>query len=54
MTVFERPHVPSLGGATWWLNFAPRGPAELRGRVVPGGLLDVDAHQLAESGAKRA
>jgi len=34
MTVFERLHVPSLGGATWWLNSAPLGPAELRGRAV--------------------
>jgi hypothetical protein len=34
MTVFERLHMPSLGGATEWLNSAPLGPAELRGRVV--------------------
>jgi thiol-disulfide isomerase/thioredoxin len=34
MTVFERQHVPSLGGATGWLNSEPLGPAELRGRVV--------------------
>jgi hypothetical protein len=34
MTVFERLHVPSLGGATGWLNSAPLGPAELHGRVV--------------------
>src|ERR687895_340077 len=34
MTVFERLHVPSLGGATEWLNSEPLGPAELRGRVV--------------------
>jgi hypothetical protein len=31
---FERLHVPSLGGATEWLNSEPLGPAELRGRVV--------------------
>jgi thiol-disulfide isomerase/thioredoxin len=29
-----RTHMPSLGGATEWLNSEPRGPAELRGRVV--------------------
>jgi thiol-disulfide isomerase/thioredoxin len=31
---FERLHMPSLGGATEWLNSEPLGPAELRGRVV--------------------
>jgi thiol-disulfide isomerase/thioredoxin len=34
MTVFERLHMPSLGGATGWLNSEQLGPAELRGRVV--------------------
>jgi thiol-disulfide isomerase/thioredoxin len=34
MSVFARVHMPSLGGATGWLNFEPLGPAELRGRVV--------------------
>jgi thiol-disulfide isomerase/thioredoxin len=34
MTVFERVHIPSLGGATGWLNSEPLGPAELRGHVV--------------------
>jgi thiol-disulfide isomerase/thioredoxin len=34
MTVFERSHMPSFGGATGWLNSEPLGPAELRGRVV--------------------
>jgi thiol-disulfide isomerase/thioredoxin len=34
MTVFQRLHMPSLGGATEWLNSEPLGPAELRGRVV--------------------
>jgi thiol-disulfide isomerase/thioredoxin len=34
MTIFERPHIPSLGGATGWLNSEPLGPAELRGHVV--------------------
>src|SRR6059058_1433660 len=34
MTVFERLRMPSLGGATGWLNSEPLGPAELRGRVV--------------------
>jgi thiol-disulfide isomerase/thioredoxin len=34
MTVSERVHVPSLGGATRWLNSEPLGPAGLRGQVV--------------------
>jgi thiol-disulfide isomerase/thioredoxin len=34
MTVFERLRMPSLGGATGWLNSEPLGPAELRGRAV--------------------
>ncbi|WP_319459561.1 redoxin domain-containing protein [Micromonospora sp. RTP1Z1] len=34
MTVSERLHMPSLGGATEWLNSEPLGPAELRGNVV--------------------
>ncbi len=34
MTVFERVHMPSLGGATAWLNSEPLGGEELRGRVV--------------------
>ncbi len=34
MSVFERLHIPSLGGATEWLNSEPLGPAELRGHVV--------------------
>ena len=29
-----RVHMPSLGGATGWLNSEPLGPAELRGHVV--------------------
>jgi thiol-disulfide isomerase/thioredoxin len=32
--VFERLRIPSLGGATEWLNSEPLGPAELRGDVV--------------------
>jgi thiol-disulfide isomerase/thioredoxin len=32
--MFEGLHMPSLGGATGWLNSEPLGPAELRGRVV--------------------
>jgi thiol-disulfide isomerase/thioredoxin len=32
--VFRRVHMPSLGGATEWLNSEPLGPAELQGRVV--------------------
>jgi thiol-disulfide isomerase/thioredoxin len=34
MSVSARVHMPSLGGATGWLNSEPLGPAELRGRVV--------------------
>jgi thiol-disulfide isomerase/thioredoxin len=34
MAVFGRRRMPSLGGATGWLNSEPLGPAELRGRVV--------------------
>ncbi len=34
MTAFERQQMPSLGGATEWLNSEPLGPAELRGHVV--------------------
>ena len=34
MTVFARVHMPSLDGATEWLNSEPLGPAELRGHVV--------------------
>jgi thiol-disulfide isomerase/thioredoxin len=32
--MFERVHMPSLGGAAEWLNSEPLGPADLRGRVV--------------------
>ena len=31
MAVFGRLRMPSLGGATGWLNSEPLGPAELRG-----------------------
>jgi thiol-disulfide isomerase/thioredoxin len=34
MSVFQRVQMPSLDGATGWLNSEPLGPAELRGRVV--------------------
>jgi thiol-disulfide isomerase/thioredoxin len=34
MSVSARVHMPSLGGATEWLNSEPLGLAELRGRVV--------------------
>jgi thiol-disulfide isomerase/thioredoxin len=34
MSVFERLHMPSLVGATEWLNSGPLGPAELRGDTV--------------------
>ena len=36
--MFAHVHMPSLGGATEWLNSKPLGPAELRGHVV---LVDV-------------
>jgi thiol-disulfide isomerase/thioredoxin len=34
MSVFERLHMPSLDGATGWLDSEPLGPSELRGHVV--------------------
>jgi thiol-disulfide isomerase/thioredoxin len=34
MTLFQRLHMPSLGGATEWLNSEPLDSAELRGQVV--------------------
>jgi hypothetical protein len=34
VTVFSRLHMPSLDGATEWLNSEPLGPAALRGQVV--------------------
>jgi thiol-disulfide isomerase/thioredoxin len=34
MTVSDRLHMPSLSGATGWLNSEPLSPAELRGHVV--------------------
>jgi thiol-disulfide isomerase/thioredoxin len=34
VAAFERLHMPSLGGATEWLNSAPLDPAELRGHAV--------------------
>jgi thiol-disulfide isomerase/thioredoxin len=34
MTLFQRLHMPSLGGATEWLNSEPLDAAELRGHVV--------------------
>jgi hypothetical protein len=34
MSVFARVHMPSLDGATQWLNAEPLGPAELRDHVV--------------------
>ena len=32
--MFSRVHIPSLDGATEWLNSGPLGPADLRGHVV--------------------
>jgi thiol-disulfide isomerase/thioredoxin len=34
MPVFDRVHMPALGGVTEWLNSEPLGTDELRGRVV--------------------
>ena len=34
MSIFEPLHIPSLGGATEWLNSEPLGPTKLRGHVV--------------------
>src|SRR5205809_5029251 len=34
MTVFERQHLPPLGGATEWLNAEPLGTADLRGQTI--------------------
>jgi hypothetical protein len=34
MSLFQRVRVPSLGGATEWLNSEPLGPAELNGHVA--------------------
>jgi thiol-disulfide isomerase/thioredoxin len=34
MTMFEPPHMPSLGGATGWLHSEPLAPTELRDHVV--------------------
>src|SRR5215207_11210058 len=34
MSVFERVHMPSLDGATGWVNSDPLAPAQLRGHVV--------------------
>ena len=34
MAVFGRVRMPSLGGATEWINSEPLGPAELQGQVV--------------------
>jgi thiol-disulfide isomerase/thioredoxin len=34
MAVFERLRMPSLGGATEWLNSEPLGPAQLQGNVA--------------------
>jgi pimeloyl-ACP methyl ester carboxylesterase len=50
--MLARVHIPSLGGATEWLNSEPLGPAELRGHVVFVNL-DADVHQLAAHGAVR-
>ena len=45
--------MPPFAGAAEWLGSEPLGPAELRGHVVAGELLDADVHQLATPGAVR-
>jgi len=47
MAVFGRLRMPSLGGATGWLNSEPLGPAELQGGVV----LLVSKRQVTLAGA---
>ena len=54
MTGSEGVHIPSLGGATEWINTEPLDPAGLWGRVVLGELLDAYLHQLAAPGAVRS
>ena len=34
MTVFQPMHMPSLAGATAWLNSSPPAPSQLRGHTV--------------------
>ena len=46
MSVFARVRMPSLGGATGWLDTDPLGPAGCAARR-PGRLLDAELHQLA-------
>jgi hypothetical protein len=53
MSVFAGVRMPSLDGATGWLNSEPLGPAELRGHVVLVNFWDAHLHQLATSGAVR-
>ena len=45
--------MPSLGGATGWVNSEPLSPAELRGHVVLVNFWTLDLHQLAAPGALR-
>ena len=49
MTLFERVHMPSFGGATEWLGVEPLGPADLWGRGAREPP-DADVHQLAAPG----
>jgi len=53
MTVFERVRMPSLGGATEWLNPRATRPRSAPGPGRPLQLLDADLHQLAPPGALR-
>ena len=44
--MFARVHIPSLGGATGWLNSEPLGPAELQGRLAGG--TDMEIASIAD------
>jgi hypothetical protein len=49
MSVFAGVHMPSLDGATGWLNSEPLGPAELRGHVM---LMDSYARDVSVGSAQ--
>jgi hypothetical protein len=49
MTISERAHMPSLDGATAWLNSEPLDPANLRGHVVLVDFWTFTCHAGAET-----
>jgi hypothetical protein len=53
MSVSAHVHMPSLGGATGWLNSEPLGPAELRGHVVLVNFWTLTCINYAAPGALR-